>query len=101
MSPSSKGEIGEGGFGLGFEGPVTVDRIVLMEDQSRGQVIREYEVYGRVVGRDGFTRLSNGTSIGHKKIDIFDKPVSVAEIRVNTSFVDTPRWRDVSVHLCD
>jgi hypothetical protein len=46
------------------------------------------------------TMISNGTSIGHKRIEIFD-PVTVIQVMVNTSFVDTPAWKTVSVHLCD
>ena len=45
--------------------------------------------------------VSNGTSIGHKKIDIFDEAVTVTEVMVNTTYVDIPKWRSVSVHLCD
>jgi hypothetical protein len=48
-----------------------------------------------------FTRISNGTSIGHKKIDIFEKAVTVTEVLIKTTYVDTPKWRSVSVHLCD
>lgn len=105
----------EGVYRLSFDTPTTIDRIMLMEDQAQGQVIRSYGVYARVVDKDGgdegsasgngkntpWTKVSNGTSIGHKKIDLFDSPVAVMEVMVNTTFVDTPRWRSVSVHLCD
>lgn len=115
---SSHEEMGEeeGVYRLLFDEPTKIDRIVLMEDQAQGQVIRSYGVYGRVVKNDDdgekgtgsgggeeapFSKLSNGTSIGHKKIDLFDGPVAVTEVMVNTTFVDTPRWRSVTVHLCD
>ncbi|TVY81811.1 Alpha-L-fucosidase [Lachnellula suecica] len=48
-----------------------------------------------------WTMLSNGTSVGHKKIDVFEQAVTVTEVLVNSTFVDTPKWRDVSLHLCD
>lgn len=94
---------------LKFGYPTSIDRIMLMEDQTNGQVIRSYQVWGRVVDdgvTDGtldvpWTALSNGTSIGHKKIDLFQDAVTVTEVLVNTTFVDTPKWRSVSVHLCD
>ncbi|KAH8821949.1 glycoside hydrolase family 29 protein [Xylogone sp. PMI_703] len=94
---------------LKFGYPTSIDRIMLMEDQTNGQVIRSYQVSGKVVDdgvTDGtldvpWTPLSNGTSIGHKRIDIFHNPVTVTEVVVNTTFVDTPKWRSVSVHLCD
>jgi hypothetical protein len=92
-----------------FDYPTSVDRIQLMEDQTNGQVIRSYAVYAKVVDIGGvngtlnvpWTLVSNGTSVGHKKIDIFDAPVSVTEILVNSTYVDVPKWRSVSVHLCD
>lgn len=96
---------GDGVFVLGFEDPTSVDRIVLMEDQSEGQVIRSFNVSGRVVETDGkeaeVRMLAKGTSVGHKRIALFEEPVSVTEIVVKTTFVDVPKWRSVSVHLCD
>lgn len=80
-----------------------------MENQTNGQVIRSYSVNAKVVDVGGsadgtldvgWTVLSNGTSIGHKKIDIFE-PVTVTEVLVDTTYVDMPVWRSVSVHLCD
>lgn len=99
----------DGTYSLKFGYPTSIDRIMLMEDQTNGQVIRSYQVWAKVVDdgvSDGtldvpWTKLSSGTSIGHKKIDLFDAAVTVTEISVNTTFVDTPKWRSVSVHLCD
>ena len=86
-----------GKYEMRFDEPTTVDRVVLMEDQTNGQVIRSYGVYGKVAGE--WMLLSNGTSVGHKKIDLF-KEVKVTEVMVNSTFVDEPRWRSVSVHHC-
>lgn len=80
-----------------------------MEDQTNGQVIRTYQVSAKIVDNgmsDGtldvpWTNMVNGTSIGHKRIEIFDKAINVIEVLVNTTFVDMPVWRGVSVHLCD
>lgn len=99
----------DGTYTLKFKYPTSIDRIVLMEDQTNGQVIRTYQVFARIIDdgvTDGtldvpWTKVSNGTSIGHKKIDIFAKAVTVLEVKINTTFVDTPAWRSVSVHLCD
>lgn len=98
-----------GVYTIKFDYPTAIDRIVLMEDQTNGQVIRSYQVQAKVVDSQDangtlavpFTLVSNGTSIGHKKIDIFQKAVSVTEVLIKTTFVDTPKWRSVSVHLCD
>lgn len=93
-----------------FDYPTAIDRIVLMEDQTNGQVIREYEVYAKIVDSTGakgtlnvpFTIISNGTSVGHKKIDLFDEAMTVTEVIVRaTKFADTPIWRSIEVYLCD
>ena len=97
-------------YAIAFERPTAVDRVVLMEDQMNGQVIRKYEVHGKVVDAQGergtlevpWSLLSNGTSIGHKKIDLFDRAVTVTDVRVRaTKYVDIPRWSGISLHLCD
>ncbi|OAQ58196.1 glycoside hydrolase family 29 protein [Pochonia chlamydosporia 170] len=98
-----------GTYSISFESPTSIDRIVLMEDQRDGQVIRSYQVQAKVVsaGDSGdlstvpWSLVSNGTSIGHKKIDIFEKGViNVTGVMISPTFVDTPKWRSVSVHLC-
>lgn len=96
-------ECGAGVYAMKFDKPVSIDRIQLMEDQSDGQVIRTYGVYAKLAGveQDGWTLVSDGTSVGHKKIDIFDDVIKVDAIKVNSTYVDTPKWRSVSVHLCD
>lgn len=99
----------DGQYTIKLEYPTAVDRIVLMEDQSNGQVIRSYQVYAKVVDSQDangtlavpFSLVANGTSVGHKKIDIFTNAISVVEIWINTTYVDTPRWRGISLHLCD
>lgn len=107
VKPDQAEDEGDGVYRLKFDYPTPVDRIVLMEDQSEGQVIRSFNVTGRVVETDakdgdGEVRvLAKGTSVGHKRIALFEEPVSVTEIVVSTTFVDVPRWRSVSVHLCD
>ncbi|KAI5302455.1 hypothetical protein KEM56_000685 [Ascosphaera pollenicola] len=91
-----------GSYHLHFTNPTPIDRIQLMEDQTNGQVIRAYQVLGKVVDATTLMTLSEGTGVGHKKIDLFKKPVTVTELVVKpTKFVDTPKWRAVSVHLCD
>ena len=99
----------DGTYTLKFDYGTPIDRIMLMEDQKNGQVIRSYQVWAKVIDNgisDGtldvpWTLVSNGTSIGHKRIDLFDEAITVTEVLVNTTFVDTPQWRSVSVHLCD
>lgn len=98
-----------GSYSLAFDVPTAIDRIVLMEDQTNGQVIRSYQVHAKIVDAQEangtlnvpWTLVSNGTSVGHKKIDLFDKAITVTEVLVNSTYVDIPKWRSVSVHLCD
>ncbi len=95
-------ECGAGAYGMKFDSPTAIDRIQLMEDQTDGQVIRAYSVYAKLAGVDkaSWALVSNGTSVGHKKIDIFDDVINVTAIKVNSTYVDIPKWRSVSVHLC-
>lgn len=97
------------GVSLTFDYPTPIDRIVLMEDQTNGQVIRSYEVYAKVVDSEEmngtldvpWTLVSSGSSIGHKRIDLFEEAITVTDIVVNaTKYVDVPQWRSVTVHLC-
>ncbi|OBT53599.1 hypothetical protein VE04_07443 [Pseudogymnoascus sp. 24MN13] len=94
-------------YSMKFDQPTLIDRIILMEDQTDGQVIRSYQVYGKISNDTNgasnvpFTLISKGTSVGHKKIDLFSNAIPVIEVMVNSTYVDIPVWRSVSVHLCD
>lgn len=99
----------ETGVSITFDYPTSIDRIVMMEDQTTGQLIRSYEVYAKVVDAEEmngtldvpWTLVSSGSSIGHKRIDLFDESITVTDVLVNaTKFVDTPIWRSVDVYLC-
>lgn len=96
-----------GVYSFSFKKPTSIDRIVLMEDQTNGQVIRSYQVFAKIAGSQAshghvpYTLISNGTSVGHKKIDLLENAISVTDVLVNSTYVDTPKWRSVSVHLCD
>ncbi|OBT51622.1 hypothetical protein VE04_09355, partial [Pseudogymnoascus sp. 24MN13] len=98
---------GENGtYSMMFDSPTSIDRVVLMEDQTEGQVIRSYEVYAKIVDEQGqldvpWSLVSKGNSVGHKRIDLFKSAMNVTEVMVNSTYVDTPKWRSVSVHLCD
>ena len=51
------------------DGPVTFDRAVTMEELTNGQGIRKYELRAMVNGK--WKTVASGSTIGHKKIDIF------------------------------
>ncbi|KUI61006.1 Alpha-L-fucosidase 1 [Cytospora mali] len=94
---------------LKFEYPTSIDRIVLMEDQTVGQVIRAYEVYAKIVDAEEmngtldvpWSLVSSGRSVGHKRIDLFNEAITVTDVIVNaTKYVDEPKWRSVTTYLC-
>lgn len=75
-----------------------VDHVVLMEDITRGERIREHVVEGRA--RDGsWIPLAQATSVGHKRIHRFSSiPLSAIRLRV-TQAVSRPALRQLAVHL--
>ena len=92
---------------LEFNGaPTTVDRSVLREDQSNGQVIRGYTIQvqlNNATTADQWITVAQGTSIGNKKIDLWKAgPLLVNAVRFNvTSALDTPVLRSFGVYLCN
>jgi hypothetical protein len=86
--------------------PVTVDRSVIQEDQTGGQVIRAYTVDIQLVNSTNATQwitVANGTSVGNKKIDIWSVGTQLVNaVRLSiTKSVDTPVIKAFTVHLCD
>jgi hypothetical protein len=86
--------------------PVTVDRSVIQEDQTKGQVIRAYTVDIQLANGTNTTEwmtVAQGTSVGNKKIDIWQGgPQLVSAVRLNiTKSVDTPVIKAFTVHLCN
>lgn len=85
--------------------PVTVDRSVIQEDQTFGQVIRGYIIDVQLVNTTNphpWLRVAKGTSIGNKKIDIWQMgPQLINAVRLTiTKTVDTPVLKAFTVHLC-
>ena len=85
--------------------PVTIDRSVIQEDQRQGQVVRAYSVDVQLVnaiGHDRWMTVAQGTSIGNKKIDLWQAgPQLVDAVRLTiTKTVDTPTIKSFTVHLC-
>ena len=85
--------------------PVTVDRTVIQEDQTQGQVIRAYTIDVILVNatkNNDWLTVAQGTSIGNKKIDIWQGgPQLVRAIRLSiTQTVDTPVIKSFTAHLC-
>jgi alpha-L-fucosidase len=75
---------------------VTFDRAMTMEDLTGGQLVRSYEILARVAG--AWKKVAGGTTIGHKKIDIFP-PVTadIVQLVVKTS-LGPVRIREFNVY---
>lgn len=56
-----------------------IEHVIIMEDITQGERIREYTVDGQVAGK--WQKLSSGTAVGHKKIDRI-KPATVTAVRL-------------------
>jgi alpha-L-fucosidase len=87
-------------FLIKYQVPSAVDRIVVEEDQTEGQKVRKYLVEGIVNGSQQWIQLSNGTSVGNKKIDLFD-PVTLNQIRLTiVNSVGIPKLRFFGGFIC-
>jgi alpha-L-fucosidase len=51
-----------------FKTAQTVHDVLIQEDISKGERIREYRIYGKQ--GNGWKQLSQGTSVGHKRIEV-------------------------------
>lgn len=81
---------------LTLKQPGRIDRLMLMEDISQGERIRDYQVEGLVPG-NAWKPLCEGISVGHKRIQRFS-PVEVAKIRFQARrAVGTPKIRRLAV----
>mmetsp|Transcript_35609 Transcript_35609/g.63321 ORF Transcript_35609/g.63321 Transcript_35609/m.63321 type:complete len:467 (+) Transcript_35609:39-1439(+) len=81
--------------------PASIDRVVLMEDQTKGQAARAYVVEVQTESAATWTHVSNGTSIGHKKIDRLAQAVTVHAVRVRiTASAGAVTLRSAAVYKC-
>ena len=86
--------------------PVTVDRSVIQEDQTHGQVIRAYNVDVQLVNATDVNQwitVAQGTSIGNKKIDIWQagpKLINTVNLNITKSVDNSYIARALAVHSC-
>ena len=72
--------------------PAQIDHIIVMEDVAHGERVRAYEVEGLVPGNK-WQKLCDGVSIGHKRIQQFNR-TEVTQIRFRaTKAVALPKIR--------
>lgn len=87
---------GETSFVIALPAGGSVDRVLLQEDQSRGQLIISYVVEANVGG--AWQPFSAGVTVGQKRIDVAAAPVAASALRVSvTEAFDTPTGLTASV----
>lgn len=74
---------------LMLSNPSTVDRVMLQEDQTKGQLIRAFTVTATL--SDGSKKeLCSGSSVGNKFIQVLNPPVDgVFTVTLNVTSIDT------------
>jgi alpha-L-fucosidase len=70
-----------------IETPAPIDRAVIMEALEFGQQVRKYSI--EVQTESGWRTVSSGTTIGHKKIDVFER-VTAKSVRLRMQGTDRP-----------
>jgi len=81
---------------LELKKPAQIDHVMIMEDIAYGERVRAYEVEGLVPGNT-WQKLCDGVSIGHKRIQKFNR-TEVARIRFHaTKTVAAPKIRRLAV----
>lgn len=65
-----------------FSSPTGIDRVVLMEDITKGERVRSYEIDANVDGE--WKPVAQGTAIGHKRIEKF-APVTAQQFRLRVT----------------
>ena len=74
---------GETSFELQLPQARSIDRIRMEEDQTKGQLIIGYVVEAKVSGE--WVHFSSGTTVGAKRIDLADKPVTATAVRFSVT----------------
>ena len=78
------------------DSPVSIDRVIIQEDIAHGERILAYRLMGQNAAGE-WQQLSEGTCVGHKKIDQFD-PVEVTKVKLEvTESKAKPLIRNLSV----
>jgi len=70
-------------FVVALPAAASIDRVLLQEDQSKGQLIVSYVVEAQVNG--AWQPFSSGVTVGAKRIDIAAAPVTATALRVSVT----------------
>ena len=64
---------------INFSSPTRTDRVILMEDITKGERVRAYELEVNINGE--WETIAKGSAIGHKRIEKFE-PVTAQQLRL-------------------
>lgn len=88
------------------EGPVVqarlksatrINHVIIQEDITQGERIRGYVLEGKVKGK--WQILSEGTCVGHKRIEVFE-PVDVTAVRIRVKeSLDKPLITNLAIYM--
>jgi len=68
-------------------GPAAVDRVLVSEDQTHGQLVRAFTVSATLANGSAVTLVAAGTSIGNKFIAVLPAPLTVASLTLNVTAI--------------
>ena len=89
--------VGQQGMTIQSPKDTAIDHVIIMENISQGERVRQYVVEGPADGQ--WVKLAEGSAIGHKKIDRFDGcQVSKVRLRCLKS-AGEPEIRKLAVYL--
>lgn len=81
---------------LALKKPEKIDHVIIMEDIRHGERVRAYEIEG-LAPENKWQKLCDGVSVGHKRIQKFDR-TAVAKVRLKvTDSAATPKIRRLAV----
>ncbi len=84
-------------FIIRFPKPQNINQIEIQEDIANGERIRAYKVEGLVDGRWQF--ICDGISVGHKRIQLFDK-IKVSAVRLMiTKTTEIPMLKNFTAYM--
>lgn len=67
---------------LHFDKPTSIDRVMIQEDQSKGQHIRNYTVEVTTMQTNEWLVLSTGQSVGNKRIDVAKMYINATAVKL-------------------
>eukprot|EP01113_Clastostelium_recurvatum_P027043 TRINITY_DN3254_c0_g1_i10.p1 TRINITY_DN3254_c0_g1~~TRINITY_DN3254_c0_g1_i10.p1 ORF type:complete len:463 (+),score=64.52 TRINITY_DN3254_c0_g1_i10:123-1511(+) len=86
---------------LNLKSPQQINRIVIQEYQQKGQNVLSYTVTGRASASSPWLLLSNGTSIGNKRIEMMMMPTAISELILDIAdYISMPSITFLGVYLC-